>query len=200
MFRQPLTASFGKPGSIALALALLLGACNTINTGSLGPHMVTTPETASEANIHSLTAVIESNPRDPSAYNVRGSAYAQAGRYKEALRDFNAAIEIDPSFSAAYSNRALLYRSRGKTAQALQDYNRAIQANPSYHPALCRARQHLSPGWSERSGTGRLQCCDQSQSERRAGLSQPGADLPGAWSTSTGHRGTSRVRLVFRRT
>src|SRR6186713_3187702 len=95
----------------ALALALLggvaLSGCQTGPTGELA-----TIDTAqgSTQNIASLTAVIERNPRDPEAYNVRGSAYGRGGRYREAMNDFNRAVELNPNFYQAYANRALVQR------------------------------------------------------------------------------------------
>jgi tetratricopeptide (TPR) repeat protein len=139
---------------------LALGACQSINTSSIGPRIGTTPETASAANIESLTAVIQSNPRDPGAYNVRGTAYAQAGRYKEALQDFDTALQLDPGYSAAYSNRALIYRRQGKTPnrglvrqqlgqhqQAIVDFTRAIGISPqAVAPYNGRGLSYLATG------------------------------------------------------
>ena len=47
---------------------------------------------ASPTNVASLTEVVTRNPRDPQAYNMRGSVLGQAGRPQEALADFNKAI------------------------------------------------------------------------------------------------------------
>jgi tetratricopeptide (TPR) repeat protein len=118
---------------VAVLLAgLPLAACQTGPTGE-----VATIEAAqgSEQNIESLTAVITRSPRDPEAYNVRGSAYGRAGDYRQALRDFDTAIELNPSFYQAYSNRALIYRFTGDQAKALADYNHAIQINANYDAA-----------------------------------------------------------------
>ena len=46
----------------------------------------------STENIGSLTDVINQNPSDPDAYNVRGAALGRSGRYRDALNDFNRAI------------------------------------------------------------------------------------------------------------
>ncbi|MBP0651874.1 tetratricopeptide repeat protein, partial [Mycobacterium tuberculosis] len=67
-----------------------------------------------QANIASLTESLKANPGDASAHNVRGTAYARAGRPQEALADFNAAIQIDPSMHQAYANRALVQRQLGR--------------------------------------------------------------------------------------
>ena len=68
---------------------------------------------ASPANIASLSGVVQSNPNDPQAYNMRGSVFGQAGRNDEALADFNKAISLDPSYAQAYGNRGLIYRKTG---------------------------------------------------------------------------------------
>jgi tetratricopeptide (TPR) repeat protein len=88
-----------------------------------------------EANITSLTAAIEQNPSDATAYNVRGTAYGQAGALREALSDFTRAVEINPSYYQAYANRALIYRRMNDDESAMADYGSAIAANPSYNVA-----------------------------------------------------------------
>jgi hypothetical protein len=117
---------YGRPGIYAVAsLAMLaLAGCQTSTSNILAP--IDKAQGSSE-NIGSLTSVIQSNPRDPEGYNVRGSAYGKAGRYKEALKDFDAALQLNPNFYQAYANRALIYRFMGEDARAVADYNRAIQ-------------------------------------------------------------------------
>src|SRR5262245_20413967 len=113
--------------SVILAV-LPLAACQSGPAGE-----ITTIDTAqgSSEKIASLTSVIDRNPSDPESYNVRGSAYGRAGKYRQALTDFDKALELNPNFYQAYSNRALIYRYVGDQASALNDYNRAIQLNPS---------------------------------------------------------------------
>ena len=116
--------------STALVCMAIAG-CQSTNTA------LTTVDRAqgTSENISSLTQVIQSNPRDPEGYNVRGSAYGRAGRYKEAIRDFDQAIALNPNFYQAYANRALVYRYMGDSNRAVQDYSRAIQINPQYDTA-----------------------------------------------------------------
>src|SRR6187397_3713112 len=112
-----------------LMLAALLGGCSTI---ALTPGANAVPESeetqfaASPANIASLTEVVQRNPNDPQAYNMRGSVYGQAGRNDEALADFNKAISLDPNYAQAYANRGLIQRKTGKLDLALADYNKAV--------------------------------------------------------------------------
>ena len=66
----------------ALAAALILSACTTSNSVS---GLSIEKEQGTEENISSLTRVVERNPNNPEAYNVRGSAYGRAGQFDEAL-------------------------------------------------------------------------------------------------------------------
>src|SRR5689334_1843703 len=116
-------------GGVAFAVlvtGLGLAACQSGPTGEMA-----TIEAAqgSSENIESLTAVINRSPNDAEGYNVRGSAYGRAGRYQEALQDFDRAVQLNPNFYQAYSNRALIYRYLGDPNKAQADYNRAIQIN-----------------------------------------------------------------------
>src|SRR5689334_18700567 len=117
-----------------LLLAALLGGCvNAITPGvSNVPESEETLFAASPANIASLTEVVQRNPNDPQAYNMRGSVLGLAARYDEAVIDFNKAITLDPQYAQAYANRALAYRQTNKLEQALADYNKAIEIDPNY--------------------------------------------------------------------
>ena len=122
-----------RPLWVALAGALVLAGCQTASN----VHDFDDVDRAmgSEANISSLSSVVNQNPSDASGYNVRGTALGRAGRYDQALADFNRAIEINPGFYQAYSNRALVQRKLNQNGQALSDYNRSIEINPSYNEA-----------------------------------------------------------------
>ncbi len=120
---------------LALGLSAALTGCISAPSGPDLDTAVIDPNAGSEANLASLTAVIQANPGDASAYNVRGTALGQAGRLQEALTDFTAAVQLNPQFHQAYNNRALVYRRLGQNQAALADYNTAIQLNPSYSSA-----------------------------------------------------------------
>src|SRR5687768_17230037 len=84
------------PAALALAAFGLTG-CNTVSSVAPGPSpriAVVEEEAGSETNIGSLSEVAQRNPTDPSAFNTRGAAYAKAGRYNEAMTDFDRALQL----------------------------------------------------------------------------------------------------------
>ena len=117
----------------AALIALALAGCQSVSLGTS-----TTSENddnqlaASPANIASLSGVIQRNPNDPQAYNMRGSVYGQGGRFQEALADFDRAISLDPNYAQAYANRGLIYRQTNKGDLAVADYNKALAIDPNY--------------------------------------------------------------------
>ncbi len=117
---RKLTRSGGATMMAALLAGLLLSACQSGPTGEL-----TTIDTAqgSDQNISSLTSVIDRNPQDPEAYNVRGSAYGRGGKYREALKDFDtgdpAQAELLPGLCEPGADPALPRRP-GSRARRLQ--------------------------------------------------------------------------------
>ena len=121
----------GLPAAMMMLAAL--AACQT--TGPATPLPGANPAVGSDANLQSLSDVVGRNPLDPNAYNVRGIAYAEAGRSQEALADFGRAIELNPFFFQVYANRALVLMNLGRLDEALADFNRALQVNPGYASA-----------------------------------------------------------------
>ena len=116
--------------------AVALAACSTtldLSGGSSTPATEDAEAQAtSPANIASLTEVVQRNPNDAQAYNMRGSVLGRAGRNQEALADFDRAIGIDANYAQAYANRGQVHRQMGKHDLALADYNKAIALDQNY--------------------------------------------------------------------
>src|SRR5437763_960504 len=136
-------------GVMLIVAAAALAGCTT-SIGSFGswgkstPADDNSPVAATTANVASLTEVIQRNPNDPQAYNIRGTVLGRAGRNEKALADFNKAVSINPGFAQAYANRGLVYRQMRKFEPALADYNKAIEIDPSYAAAyLGRGMDYL---------------------------------------------------------
>src|SRR4030095_1434013 len=71
---------------IASVLTLAIAGCQSTSTSDMTG---IDKAQGSAENISSLNDVIRNNPKDPEAYNVRGSAFGRAGRNNDAIKDFN---------------------------------------------------------------------------------------------------------------
>jgi tetratricopeptide (TPR) repeat protein len=75
--------------------------------------------------------VIDLEPKMTDAYLMRGLAYRNLEKYKEAMDDYNEILTIDPNSAAAYNNRGVAYWRQGKFKEALSDYNKTISLAPN---------------------------------------------------------------------
>jgi len=81
----------------------------------------------------------------PHAYNLRGLAYDEQKRYREAIEDFDMAIALDPKNAYAYNNRGNARKSLGNFRQAIGDFLKAA----SLAPNLPEPYVNLSVAYSE---------------------------------------------------
>ena len=63
------------------------------------------------------------------AYNSRGTAYGNQGRYRRAIADYDEAIRINPGYAIAYQNRGVTYESLGDFERAASDWEQAIRVD-----------------------------------------------------------------------
>ena len=75
--------------------------------------------------------VLISHPESLRAHFNRGVAYADKGRYAEAIADFTKAIQLNPDVPDHYKVRGDAYRKIGKFEQAIADYNKVIELVPN---------------------------------------------------------------------
>ena len=93
--------------------------------------MLTITKNQLDAAIKNLNKAIELNPELAEAYNNRGNAYTQNGKYDLAIEDYDKAIKLNPTFAHAYSNRGNTYGEKGNFTQSIKDLTKAIRLNPS---------------------------------------------------------------------
>jgi len=80
--------------------------------------------------IRSCTMQIKSHPNDDSWYQMRGTAYREAGEKQKALADFNEAIRLNPNNAKNYRARAWTYNDMGDGANSVKDCDKALALDP----------------------------------------------------------------------
>jgi protein O-mannosyl-transferase len=100
------------------------------------------------------TFVIEKEPgRIPLAYNNRGMAFSEIGKFDKAIADFDRAVAINPEYAKAYYNRGLAYDKLGELDHAISDYRKTISLDPFYYEAYYYLDQVLKKTGQDRKGT-----------------------------------------------
>jgi len=82
-----------------------------------------------------LDKVIQINPKNVAALNLRGWAKLFAKDFNGALADFNKVITLAPNaigIEKVYNDRGTIFDFLGEREKALADYNKAISINPNY--------------------------------------------------------------------
>ncbi len=64
------------------------------------------------------------------AYNKRGIAYCEKGKYDEGIAQFNNAIALVPEFANAYYNRGTAYKAKGEFEKVINDYTEVLKLRP----------------------------------------------------------------------
>ena len=80
--------------------------------------------------IDAFDSVLERDPNNYRARNLRGLCYLILKKYNLASRDFDDVAATKPDFAEAYHNRANLKIKNDKVNPAIRDYNKAIKLNP----------------------------------------------------------------------
>ncbi len=95
-------------------------------------------ETGDEEGAHrSRAEALNRTPNDEVCWTIRGYDHIAAGKFHEALHDFEQALKFNPWFSPARQNKAhVLAEHLGQTAAAIEELTLLLQSNPEYTPAI----------------------------------------------------------------
>jgi len=75
--------------------------------------------------------VIDANPRDAFAYNMRALALLwNEQSYERAIADFDKAVELEPNGAVAYIGRGTAWGMKGELDKAIADLDQAIRLDP----------------------------------------------------------------------
>ena len=86
-----------------------------------------------EAVYNDLHGFIYNQDRHGEFYTrfFRGYAYANEGKYDEAIKHYDAAIKLNPRIAEAYISRGIAYSEKDELDIAIRDYNKAIELEPN---------------------------------------------------------------------
>lgn len=88
-----------------------------------------------ETSIFEMNARIKQSRRAEN-YALRGVAYMNHRRYKDAIKDFNEVIRRNPGDAGVYVNRGNVYREMERPRDAINDYSKAIRMDPQHFLAM----------------------------------------------------------------
>lgn len=78
---------------------------------------------------------LTSHPNDAGAYRALADAYADHGRWEEAIEMYQAAVAIGPEDADLHNSLGIAFEEAGNPEQAGQSYQRAVSLRPDYATA-----------------------------------------------------------------
>ena len=78
------------------------------------------------------TGVISARPDSAEAFNNRGIGHYNAGRYPEAVSDYDRAIRLKDNYAVAFNNRGNTRYATANYQEALADYSASLRIDPQY--------------------------------------------------------------------
>ncbi len=121
------------PGWLAaLVLVLLLavvGLGGFLARGLISEPRATSPQ---QREVDTRLAEVTADPADPRARLALGYAYQQAGRYDEALAEYEAVLEIVPTDTAALYNTGVIHLELGQATEAEEVLWEVLEVNPEH--------------------------------------------------------------------
>jgi len=99
-------------------------------TNYFASNMLQNPENL-DLQIEQMSQLLIRYPSQEHAYIARALIYINAGRYIEAILDFDEALRLNPNSSLIYYNRGVAYGYLGEYEQAIQEYDKALQLDPN---------------------------------------------------------------------
>jgi Tfp pilus assembly protein PilF len=121
--------------------------------------------------------VLNADPRNAAAIQLRGLIFAQVGQLKEAVDDFRAAVALTPDDPVAHNNLGNALRPLGLWEESLAECERALALAPDYLDArLSQANALLDLGRPEEAAAGYDRLLQQAPNDPR-GLANRGLAL-----------------------
>lgn len=84
--------------------------------------------------------VVKKSPNNIRAHNNLGLQYRAAGRFEDAIRQYQIILDSDPDYAVGHNNLAAILEEQAKVDEAIIHYNLALQFKPNY------LKPHMSLG------------------------------------------------------
>ena len=126
MVHSNLSRIYGKQGRIAEAEAEQAAARRVTWKHQLKDRQSAQPSFTIDERIERYKRVIELAPTDVLGYFSLGSAYTEAGKWREAEETFKQALNVDPEHSSSYLGLGQALQEQTKLSEAIQTYRKGI--------------------------------------------------------------------------
>lgn len=70
--------------------------------------------------------------QDVKTHTDKGIANCEAGKFDQAMQDFNAGLKLKPNDPGLWDYRGMVYRCKGQNDKAIQDFNKAMELDPKF--------------------------------------------------------------------
>jgi tetratricopeptide (TPR) repeat protein len=88
--------------------------------------------------IHNCRMTIREEPSNADAHHALGLAYAESGRYEEAIEAYRAALQLAPGDAEIYMHLAAAYGQTGQRAEAIKVLQACLELQPTNTEAFVR--------------------------------------------------------------
>jgi tetratricopeptide (TPR) repeat protein len=90
--------------------------------------------------------------QDVKTFVDKGLANFEAGKFDQALKDFNDALKLKPNDASLYDYRGIAYRCKNMDDKAIQDFNKSMALDPKFgRPYRDRAMIYYDRGNFDKS-------------------------------------------------
>jgi tetratricopeptide (TPR) repeat protein len=85
-----------------------------------------------ERDIHELSAAVKRDPSDTETRTALGYAYQRAGRYEDAVREYDVVLATAPEETAALYNKGVSLLELGRPDEAEEAWRRVLEIRPAH--------------------------------------------------------------------
>jgi tetratricopeptide (TPR) repeat protein len=85
-----------------------------------------------QREITKFRQVVQSNPRNASAWDTLGTLYKSARKYREAILSYQQAVAMDPAKAPYHHHLGIIYAIEGRDEDAMKAFQEVIELDPNH--------------------------------------------------------------------